>query len=125
VIVAAILSVVILYNLTTINVSERIRELSTIKVSGFYDNEVMMYIYRETIILTLLGILSGFLLGRILHLYLIDVIPPDNIMFDPSLSFYSFLLHILIILGVTAALGALVNKKLKSIDMLEALKSIE
>lgn len=125
IIVAAILSVVILYNLTTINVSERIRELSTIKVLGFYDNEVMMYIYRETIILTLLGILSGFLLGRILHLYLIDVIPPDNIMFDPSLSFYSFLLPILIILGVTAALGALVNKKLKNIDMLEALKSIE
>ncbi len=115
----------ILYNLTTINVSERIRELSTIKVLGFYDNEVMMYIYRETIILTLLGILSGFLLGRILHLYLIDVIPPDNIMFDPSLSFYSFLLPILIILGVTAALGVLVNKKLKNIDMLEALKSIE
>ncbi|MEG0249614.1 MAG: FtsX-like permease family protein [Peptostreptococcus sp.] len=125
IIVAAVLAVVILYNLTTINVSERIRELSTIKVLGFYDNEVMMYIYRETIILTILGILSGFILGRILHLYLINIIAPDDIMFDPSLSVYSFLLPIVIILGVTILLGYIVNNKLKNIDMLEALKSVE
>lgn len=65
---AILLAVVILYNLTNINVSERIRELSTIKILGFYNNEVTMYIYRETIILTLLGILLGFGLGDVLYL---------------------------------------------------------
>ena len=74
IVVAVLLGVVILYNLTNINVSERIRELSTIKVLGFYDKEVTLYIYRETIILTLLGILVGFLTGDWLYQYIITEI---------------------------------------------------
>lgn len=86
IVVAVLLGVVILYNLTNINVSERIRELSTIKVLGFYDKEVTLYIYRETIILTLLGILVGFLTGDWLYQYIITVVPPDEVMFNPALS---------------------------------------
>lgn len=73
IVVAALLGIVILYNLTNINVSERIRELSTIKVLGFYDKEVTLYIYRETILLTLLGILTGFGIGSCLHHYIISL----------------------------------------------------
>lgn len=76
ILVAVLLGVVILYNLTNINVSERIRELSTIKVLGFFDKEVTLYIYRETIILTLIGILTGFLTGDWLYKYIITVVPP-------------------------------------------------
>lgn len=67
IVVAIMLAVVILYNLTNINIAERIRELSTIKVLGFYDKEVTMYIYRETILLSLIGILAGFVFGNVLY----------------------------------------------------------
>ena len=90
IVVAVLLGVVILYNLTNINVSERIRELSTIKVLGFYDKEVTLYIYRETIILTLLGILVGFLTGDWLYQYIITVVPPDEVMFNPAKEWFAF-----------------------------------
>lgn len=125
IVIAALLGIVILYNLTNINVSERIRELSTIKVLGFYNNEVTMYIYRETILLTILGILAGFGIGEILHQYIITVVPPDDVMFNPALGGGSFLIPALIIAIVTIFLGAVVNHRLKNVDMLEALKSVD
>lgn len=125
IVVAALLAIVILYNLTNINVSERIRELSTIKVLGFYDGEVTMYIYRETLVLSLFGILVGYLVGIMLHGYIIDVVPPDDVMFNPELWANGFIIPAVIITIVTVALGFLVNNRLKNVDMLEALKSVE
>ncbi len=123
--VAILLAVVILYNLTNINVSERIRELSTIKVLGFYSNEVTMYIYRETIILTLLGIIAGFVFGDALFLYIITVVPPDDVMFNPALGLKAFIIPTLVISLITIILGLIINRRLKNVDMLEALKSVE
>ncbi|MGV2643946.1 FtsX-like permease family protein, partial [Clostridium perfringens] len=74
------LAFVVLYNLININVSERIREISTIKVLGFYDNEVAMYIFRENIILTILGILLGSFMGKILYVFLVSTAEMDNMM---------------------------------------------
>lgn len=125
IVVAILLAIVILYNLTNINVQERIRELSTIKVLGFHDNEVTIYIYRETIFLTILGILSGYILGDILFRYILKVVPPAEIMFNPSLTWISFMIPLTIIGIITLILGRFIYYKLKNIDMLEALKSVE
>lgn len=125
IIVAALLAVVILYNLTIINVSERMRELSTIKVLGFYDKEVTLYIYRKTILLTIIGLFVGFGFGRLLHYYIITVVPPDDVMFNPSLAVTSFIIPTIIILLVTVLLGLFVNNRLRNVDMLEALKSVD
>ena len=125
VLVAAMLAIVILYNLTNINVSERIRELSTIKVLGFYDKEVTMYIYRETIILTLIGILVGFLTGDLFYLYILKVVPPEEVMFNPALGLKAFIVPVLVVGTITVALGWVINHKMKHVDMLEALKSVE
>ncbi len=125
ILVAALLAAVILYNLTNINVSERIRELSTIKVLGFYNKEVTMYIYRETILLTILGILTGFVFGDMLYRYIIYVVPPEDVMFDPVLGFKAFVIPTVIISAITCILGIMVNRRLKNVDMLGALKSVE
>lgn len=125
ILLAALLAVVILYNLTNINVSERMRELSTIKVLGFYDKEVTMYIYRETILLTFLGVLTGFGVGEWLHQYILSAVPPDDVMFNPALATGSFLIPAVIITIVTIGLGFIINHRLKNVDMLEALKSVD
>lgn len=125
ILVAVLLGIVILYNLTNINVAERIRELSTIKVLGFYDQEVTLYIYRETILLSLLGILTGFGVGDLLYRYILAVVPPDEVMFNPALSARAFLLPAVLIAAITFVLGYMMNRKLKYLDMLSALKSVE
>ena len=125
IVVATLLAGVILYNLTTINISERIRELSTIKVLGFFDGEVTMYIYRETMLLTALGILVGYVLGMWFRNYIITVVPPDNVMFDPTFAPYVFIIPLVIVGTITALLGVVVNRRLRDVDMLEALKSVE
>ena len=125
IVVATLLAGVILYNLTTINISERIRELSTIKVLGFFDGEVTMYIYRETMLLTALGILVGYVLGVWFRNYIITVVPPDNVMFDPTFAPYVFIIPLVIVGTITALLGVVVNRRLRDVDMLEALKSVE
>ena len=125
IIIASLLGIVILYNLTNLNVAERIRELSTIKVLGFYDKEVTLYIYRETFLLTIIGIFVGYGIGELLHRYILEVVPPTDVMFDPALKFKTFLIPAFIILVVTAILAEIIHQKLKVIDMLEALKSVE
>ncbi|CAM3095246.1 putative ABC transport system permease protein [Lactobacillus bombicola] len=125
IVVAGFLAIVILYNLTNINIAERIRELSTIKVLGFYNNEVTLYIYRETILLTIIGILIGYFIGDLLYRYILYVVPPANVMFNPALSASSFLWPLGVIGIVTLILGFIVNNKLKNSDMLEALKSVD
>lgn len=125
IIIATLLGIVILYNLTNLNVMERIRELSTIKVLGFYDPEVTMYIYRETILLSCLGILAGYVFGAWLHSYILTAVPPDNVMFDPSISWTGFVVPLVSVTVITAVLGAYVNRHLSRINMLDALKSVD
>ncbi|MCT1798602.1 FtsX-like permease family protein [Aerococcus viridans] len=125
IVVAGLLGIVILYNLTNINVSERMRELSTIKVLGFFDNEVTLYIYRETIVLTALGILVGFGIGELLHQYIIRIVPPADVMFNPALAATSFIVPAAIIGSITAVLAYIIYKRLQHVDMLEALKSVD
>ncbi len=122
---AAILAFIVLYNLTNINVSERIRELSTIKVLGFYDNEVTMYIYRENIILTIMGIIVGSGLGKILHQYVLSTAEMDNMMFNPSLHLSSFIYAGILTIIFSSIVMFIMHLKLKNVNMIEALKSNE
>ena len=125
IITSVLLAVVILYNLTNVNVAERIRELSTIKVLGFYDKEVTMYIYRETMYLSLIGILVGFGMGYALHSYMLLIIPPDTVMFNPAVGWLIYAVPAGVVILILIILGIIVNQWLKKIDMLEALKSVE
>ena len=115
----------VLYNLTNVNISERIREIATIKVLGFYDNEVGEYIYRENIILTLIGGLAGLLLGRALHTYIMTTIELDGVMFGTRINLSSFLLSYGITLIFSLIINAIMYPSLKKIPMVESLKSIE
>lgn len=125
IVVSILLAVVILYNLTNINVAERIRELSTIKVLGFYDKEVTMYIYRETISLSLIGIIVGLIGGKYLHQVIMGMIGSDSIMFGTTVGWDIYAIPIAVIVIILLTLGWLVNHILKTVDMLEALKSVD
>ena len=124
-VVSILLAVVILYNLTNINVAERIRELSTIKVLGFLNKEVTMYIYRETILLSVLGMVVGILFGRVLHRVIIETVAPGFVMFNPTVGWFVYVLPCVIVIVILVALGYMVNHLLQRIDMLEALKSVD
>src|SRR5699024_684333 len=125
IIIAVLLGVVILYNLTNINVSERIRELSTIKVLGFYDKEVTMYIYRENIFLTIFGVLVGLIAGIFMHRFVLQTVELDMLMFSPEVHPLSFVFAALITALFTVVVGVIMYLKLKKVDMIEALKSNE
>ncbi len=125
IVLSVMLAVVILYNITNINVSERMRELSTTKVLGYYDKEVTMYIYRETIILSLIGIVVGWIFGRIIHLFMMNAVSPLNMMFDQTAVIIAFIAPALLIIVVSVILGIIIHIRLKHVDMLEALKSVE
>ncbi|MEW4355288.1 FtsX-like permease family protein [Streptococcus pneumoniae] len=122
---SVLLGLVILYNLTTINVAERIRELSTIKVLGFYQNEVTLYIYRETIVLSIIGMVVGLWCGKLLHEVLLQMIASDTTLFPQLVSWEVYLIPFLLISGILLALGYMIHQRLKQLDMLEALKSVE
>ena len=119
------LAFIVLYNLTNINVSERIRELSTIKVLGFFDNEVTMYILRENMILTLLGILAGSFMGRILYIFIINTAETDIMMMFPDIYISSYIYSGLITLLFSLLVMIMMHIKLKSVNMIDALKSVE
>ena len=125
VLVSVLLAIVILYNLTNINVAERIRELSTIKVLGFHNKEVTLYIYRETMVLSLVGIVLGLVAGHYLHQFLIQMISPAPILFYPQVSWEVYAFPIVAVTVILALLGLFVNHHLRKVDMLEALKSVE
>ena len=122
---AALLAVVVIFTLTTTNLEERMREIATLKVLGFYNNEASLYIYRETIILSIFGILIGFLVGNWLHGFIIDNLAPLNAMFRPGILFSNYLLSALIPLVITGIMAIFVNRKIKEVNMLEALKSVD
>jgi len=125
IIASGCLAFVVLYNLNNVNVSERIRELSTIKVLGFYDNEVTMYILRENIILTLLGVLTGTFLGKLLHAFILYTSETDNIMMYPEISIKGYLMSSLITIFFSMIVMVMMHIKLKKVDMIDALKSNE
>ena len=125
VIVSVLLAMVILYNLTNINVAERIRELSTIKVLGFHNKEVTLYIYRETTILSLVGMIVGLVSGFYLHQFLIQMIAPGTFRFQPKVGWEVYLIPVLAVSVILTILGFFVNHYLRKVDMLEVLKSVE
>ena len=122
---AAALAMVVLFNLSNINITERQRELATIKLLGFYDGEVSAYVYRENIVLTVFGILMGCFMGHWLHIYLVRSTEIDLMMFGrqtaPSAYVYAAILTALFSLLV----NVLAHFKMKKIDMVESLKSAE
>src|SRR5699024_370026 len=122
---AGLLALVVLYNLLNSNISERIRELATIKVLGFYDNEVYNYIGRETIILTILGMLVGLVGGYFLTIYILKTCELDMLMFDPKIQIWSYILGIVITTFFAAIVNIVTYFSLKKIDMIESLKSVE
>lgn len=125
IIAAGLLALVVLYNLLNANISERIRELATIKVLGFYDREVYSYIARETIILTILGILLGLAGGYFLTMYILRTCELDITMFDPDVRLLSYILGIAITVFFAIIVNIITYFSLKKIDMIESLKSVE
>ncbi|WP_119327209.1 ABC transporter permease [Companilactobacillus musae] len=125
VLLSGILSFVVLYNLTNINVSERIRELSTIKVLGFYNNEVTMYIVRENIILTIIGIIVGYGVGNLLTAYILNQAATEQVIFPLTINWFGYLVATLLMIIFTAIVMLVTHKKLQHIDMIGALKSNE
>ena len=122
---AGLLAFVVLYNLNNINITERKRELATIKVLGFYDNEVSAYVYRENILLTLIGTVAGVLLGSLLHRYVITTVEIDSVMFTRIIENISFVYSALLTFGFSVFVNVVMYFKLKKIDMVESLKSVE
>lgn len=122
---AGLLAFVVLYNLNNININERKRELATIKVLGFYDGEVSAYVYRENILLTLIGIAAGAGLGVILHRFTITTVEVDACMFGRNIKPVSFLISAAFTAGFSLFVNVVMHFKLKKIDMVESLKSVE
>lgn len=122
---ATLLAVIVLYNLTNINISERIRELSTIKVLGFYPKEVTLYIYRETLILTVLGIIVGWFLGTALEQFVIIQIPPKEVLFHRDIYWTNYAISSAITYAIALVIMFIMHRKIKNVDMIEALKSVE
>ena len=125
IVVAGMLSFVVLYNLNNININERRRELATLKVLGFYDIEVANYVYRENILLTLFGTIVGCGMGKFLHLFTITTVEVDAAMFGREISAISYLICALITCGFSAFVNWIMYFKLKKINMVESLKSVE
>lgn len=122
---AGMLAFVVLYNLNNINITERKRELATLKVLGFYNSEVCAYVYRENIVLTVLGSLFGMLLGKILHQFVIVTVEIDNVMFGRNIDVSSFVYGFLLTVAFSCLVNGAMYFKLKKIDMVESLKSVE
>ena len=125
IVTAALLAFVVLYNLNNVNITERRRELATLKVLGFYDQEVAAYVYHENIILTLMGIVVGVGLGTLLHQYIIHTIRVDMVMFGQHVFLVSFLISAVLTAVFSAFVNFVMYFKLKEINMVESLKSVE
>lgn len=122
---AGMLAFVVLYNLNTINITERQRELATLKVLGFYDPEVAIYVFRENILLTLIGAAAGIVLGKILHLFVIQTVEVDAAMFGRIINLPSYIYSLLFTVGFSLLINGIMYFKLKKISMVESLKSVE
>lgn len=125
VIAAALLAFVVLYNLSNLNISERIRELATIKVLGFYDNEVYKYVTRENVILTLIGIAIGLVGGKLLTVIIMKTAELNIVMFSYKIHYISYIISIALTTLFTMIVNLITYFSLKKIDMIESLKSVE
>ena len=122
---AGMLAFVVLYNLNNINITERQRELATLKVLGFYDGEVASYVYRENILLTIIGSVVGMVLGNFLHRYIILTVEVEEAMFGRQIHWQSYLYSFLFTVAFSLFVNWVMFYKLKKIDMVESLKSVE
>jgi putative ABC transport system permease protein len=125
IVAAGALAFVVLYNLNNININERRRELATIKVLGFYSNELAAYVYRENIILTVIGSIFGIVFGIILHRFVIETVEIDLVMFGRTIDFSSYVYSVLLTFLFSAIVNFVMFYQLKKIDMIESLKSVE
>ena len=122
---AGALSFIVLYNLTNVNISERIREIATIKVLGFYDKEVSAYIYRENILLTVIGLVSGLLLGIVFHRFIMVTVEMEYVMFGRNINGLSFVYAALLTMLFSFLVNWAMYYKLKNVEMVESLKSVD
>lgn len=125
IICAAALAFVVLYNLTNINITERLRELATLKVLGFNDREMAAFVYRENVCLTIIGMLIGLVMGKFLHQWLILTVEIDMVMFGRTVQPLSYLYAVGLTIIFSLLVNLLANRRLRKIDMVESLKSVE
>lgn len=122
---AAALAFIVLYNLTNVNIMERIREIATIKVLGFRNGEVDSYVFRENVILSVIGALVGLLLGRGLFAFILGAIQSSDIMFVEHLPFWCYAVSFIMTIVFTYIVNGIMHFRLKRVNMVESLKSIE
>ena len=122
---AGALAFIVLYNLTNININERIREIASLKVLGFYDKEVSMYVFRETVILTLIGTVTGMVFGRFLVDFVVKTAEIDMVMFGRTVHPMSFVFSGLITICFAVIVMLFMHRRLMKVNMVEALKSVE
>ena len=119
------LSFVVLYNLSNININERKREIATLKVLGFYNNEVDNYITKENIILTIIGIALGLVLGSFLTNAVVSTVEIESARFIHQIKVASYIYSVLLSIMFTVIVNIITHFNLKKIDMIESLKSVE
>ena len=122
---AAGLAFIVLYNLTNINITERIKEIATIKVLGFYRNETASYVFRENMILTFIGTMAGLVLGKYFHMFVMSQVKVDQVAFDVRIAPISYVYSILLTFAFAWFVDLVMNGKLKRISMAESLKSVD
>jgi putative ABC transport system permease protein len=120
---SGMLAFIVLYNLTNININERKRELATLKVLGFHNEEVSSYIFREITILSIVGTLVGLLLGKYLHQFIVLTVENPNFMFGRDISILSYVLSAIITLIFSVVVDLFMIKKLRNIKMVDSLKA--
>jgi len=125
IVAAGLLAFIVLYNLNNINIIERRRELATLKVLGFYDLEVANYVYRENVLLTILGTLAGVIMGVFLHRFVIMTVEVDMMMFGRDIEWPSYVYSVLLTFVFAVLINLSMFYKLRKIDMVESLKSAE
>ncbi len=122
---AGLLAFIVLYNLTNINITERQREVATIKVLGFFDREVSSYIYRETAVLSIIGTAAGLVLGIFLHAFVITTTEIDMVMFGRVIKPLSYVFSAALTIVFSILVNFAMHRKLKKVDMVESLKSVD
>ena len=125
VVISSALAFTVLYNLTSITISERTREIATLKVLGFTDNESNAYIYRETLITVIIGIIIGLIITKPLHGMVMSLLEVDHMMFLRTIEFKSYIFSSLLTLIFAIIMLFITYYKIKKIDMIESLKSVE
>ena len=122
---AGLLAFVVLYNLTNINITERQKEIATIKVLGFYNREVSAYVYRETLLLSLIGTATGLVFGIFLHAFVVKTAEVDMVMFGRTIKWTSYIFAAVLTMLFSALVNLVMYRKLKAVDMVESMKAGE